>query len=344
MQAFQPRHEIGLEFFCGLIKESQPLFRKPRMATNQFSSGDVIADRRADYARMLAESGDHAAAAELIEQALELAPHWAAGWSRLGEYSEKAGQTANAIAAYEKVAELDAEGIFAAPLKLAVLGAAKTPEQPPSRYVEGLFDDYADRFETSLVEKLDYSVPQKLAALIETAKPANDKFRCIVDIGCGTGLLGSEVHAWAQRLEGFDISTNMLAKAEGKGIYDHLAQADLSLEADASGLFNADLPHHRADLVAAADVMMYLGSLETVMPLVLALLAPGGTFAFSVEDAGDEAGFVLMPSLRYAHSETYVRTLLTSFGLETLETQKTTIRKDAGKPLSGILFLARKPA
>jgi len=139
------------------------------MAPNQFSSGDVIADRRADYARMLAEGGDYPAAAELMEQALELAPRWTAGWFRFGEYHEKAGETDKAVAAYEKVAEMDEEGLFAAELKLAVLGAAETPEQPPSRYVEGLFDDYADRFETSLVEKLDYSVPQKLAELIEKA-------------------------------------------------------------------------------------------------------------------------------------------------------------------------------
>ncbi|QCI98818.1 class I SAM-dependent DNA methyltransferase [Agrobacterium larrymoorei] len=312
------------------------------MAQNQLSSGDVIADRRADYARMLAESGDHAAAAELIEQALELTPQWAAGWFRLGEYSEKAGAAEKAVEAYEKVAELDDEGIFAAPLKLAVLGAAETPEQPSSRYVEGLFDDYADRFETSLVKKLEYSVPEKLAALIETVRPEGGRFGCIVDIGCGTGLLGVEIHDWTERLEGFDISTNMLSKAEEKGIYHHLAQADLSLDEDASGLFAEGLAKDRADLVAAADVMMYLGSLEAVMPLVRALLADQGLFAFSVEDADGEEGFVLQPSLRYAHSEAYVRTLLTSFGMEVLQTRKTTIRKDAGKPLSGILFLARK--
>ena len=314
------------------------------MAQNQHSSGDVIADRRADYARMLAESGDYRAASELIEQALELTPLWAAGWFRLGEYSEKAGQLESAVKAYEKVDELDEDGIFAAPLKLAVLGAAKTPEQPPSRYVEGLFDDYADRFETSLVKKLDYSVPEKLAALIETVRPAGGRFRCAVDIGCGTGLLGVEIHAWTERLEGFDISTNMLAKAEEKSIYHHLAQADLSLDEDASGLFDRGLAKGRADLVAAADVMMYLGSLETVMPLVFGLLAERGLFAFSVEDAGDEEGFVLQPSLRYAHSETYVSDLLATFGMEILQIRKTTIRKDAGKPLSGILFLARRPA
>ena len=313
------------------------------MAPNQFSSGDVIADRRADYARMLAESGDYPAAAELMEQALELAPRWTAGWFRFGEYHEKAGETAKAVAAYEKVAELDREGLFAAELKLAVLGAAETPEQPPSRYVEGLFDDYADRFETSLVEKLDYSVPQKLAELIGKAA-TGDAFDTIVDIGCGTGLLGIEIRSLAKRLEGFDISQNMLAKADEKSLYDHLGQADLSLDAEASGLFTPVLTQHRADLVAAADVMMYLGSLETVMPLVSALLKPSGFFAFSVEDAGDEQGFVLRESLRYAHSKSYVTDLLERTGFSLLEIRKTTIRKDAGKPLSGILFLARAKA
>lgn len=313
------------------------------MAPNQFSSGDVIADRRADYARMLAESGDFPAAAELMEQALELAPRWTAGWFRFGEYHEKAGETEKAVAAYGKVAELDTEGLFAAELKLAVLGAAETPEQPPSRYVEGLFDDYADRFETSLVEKLDYSVPQKLAELIGKAAKGS-VFDTIVDIGCGTGLLGVEIRTFANRLEGFDISQNMLAKAEEKGLYDHLDQADLSLEPEASGLFTPTLAQHRAGLVAAADVMMYLGSLETVMPLVSALLSPSGFFAFSVEDAGDEDGFVLRESLRYAHSKSYVTELLERTGFSLIEISKTTIRKDAGKPLSGILFLARAKA
>ena len=310
------------------------------MAPNQFSSGDVIADRRADYARMLAESGDFPAAAELMEQALELAPRWTAGWFRFGEYHEKAGETEKAVAAYGKVAQLDTEGLFAAELKLAVLGAAETPEQPPSRYVEGLFDDYADRFETSLVEKLDYSVPQKLAELIGKAAEGG-VFDTLVDIGCGTGLLGVEIRAFANRLEGFDLSQNMLAKAEEKGLYDHLDQADLSLEPEASGLFTPTLAQHRAGLVAAADVMMYLGSLETVMPLVSALLAPPGFFAFSVEDAGEEDGFVLRESLRYAHSKSYVSELLERTGFSLIEIRKTTIRKDAGKPLSGILFLAQ---
>lgn len=311
------------------------------MSVNRFSSGDAIADRRADYARMLAEGGDHAAAAELFEQALEMATDWAAGWFRLGEYREKAGLPEGAAEAYRRALYLQPDDIFGAELKLALLGAEAVPDQPPSRYVEGLFDEYADRFETALVEKLGYSVPGKLADLVRPHQP----FHTIVDLGCGTGLFGVEIRDLARRLEGFDLSANMLAKAREKEIYDHLGQADLSLDADGSGLFEGALSPHRTDLVSAADVMMYLGSLETVFPLVDALLQPGGLFAFSVEDAGgDEAGFVLRDSLRYAHSKSYVLSLIERFGLESLETVDTVIRMDAGKPIAGILFLSRKPA
>lgn len=307
---------------------------------HQLSSGDVIADRRADYARMLEEGGEPDAAAELMEQALELAPAWAAGWYRLATYLEKAGRGDAAIEAYRRTLALDPDDIFGATLKLALLGDAAMPDRPPSRYVERLFDDYADRFESALVDKLDYSVPQKLAALIAST---GRRYECAVDLGCGTGLLGPEIRGRVGRLEGFDLSQNMLVKAAEKQLYDSLAQADLSLAPDLSGVF-ADAARHRADLVTAADVLMYLGNLESVFAIIGELAASGADIAFSVEDAGDGEGFHLAPSLRYAHSETYVRALLARHGLQILATAKSVIRKDGGKPVSGILFLTRKPA
>ncbi|WP_027666285.1 class I SAM-dependent DNA methyltransferase [Rhizobium leguminosarum] len=310
------------------------------MQPHQLSSGDVIADRRADYARMLEEGGEPEAAAELMEQALELVPGWAAGWYRLATYLEKAGRGEAAIEAYRRTLALGPDDIFGAALKLALLGDAATPDRPPSRYVERLFDDYADRFESALVEKLDYSVPQKLAAVIAST---GRRYERAVDLGCGTGLLGPEIRANVGYLEGFDLSQNMLAKAAEKHVYDSLAQADLSLAPDLSDVF-ADAGRHRADLVTAADVLMYLGNLESVFSIIGELAASGADIAFSVEDAGEGDGFHLAPSLRYAHSEAYVRKLLARHGLEILKTVKSVIRKDGGKPVSGILFLTQKPA
>ena len=308
------------------------------MQQSQLSSGDVIADRRADYARMLDEGGEPEAAAELMEQALELTPSWAAGWYRLATYREKAGNATGAADGYRQTLALDPEDIFGAGLKLALLGEAETPDQPPSRYVERLFDDYAGRFEASLVEKLDYSVPRKLAVLVAST---GRHYTLAVDLGCGTGLLGPEIRDAVDALEGYDLSQNMLDKAEEKGIYDHLAQADLSLSPETSGIFTGR-KEHRADLITAADVLMYLGNLESDFLIAERLTAQGADFAFSVEDAGGGDAFHLAPSLRYAHSETYVRGLCARHGLDVLKIEKTTIRKDGGKPVSGILFLTRQ--
>ena len=70
------------------------------MVKLDFSSGDLRADKRADYAAMLAGEGDYAGAAALLAEALELAPTWAAGWAKLGDYHAQAQASDAAIAAY----------------------------------------------------------------------------------------------------------------------------------------------------------------------------------------------------------------------------------------------------
>jgi predicted TPR repeat methyltransferase len=302
------------------------------------SSGNITADRRADYAKMLSENGDHSAATDLMRQALELVPNWAAGWFQLGELAEKAGDKQRAADAFRKVTEIDHNDMFGATLKIAKL-EGRTPALPPSAYVAEMFNDYASRFDESLVEKLQYTVPAKLSALVNAHLGAGHKFFNAVDIGCGTGLFGAEIAANCYRLEGYDISDSMLAKAAAKKIYNHLGRADLSLPPDQSGLFGSP---RRADLVSAADVMMYLGDLKAAFANVAALIKPDGVFAFSVEKAADENGFELRSSLRYGHSETHVATMLAANGLETIATEEAVIRMDAGEPITGLLFLARR--
>lgn len=306
--------------------------------TRNLTSGDITADRRAEYAKMLSENGDHAAGADLMAQALDLVPGWAAGWFQLGEIAEKAGDKERAVQALRKTMELDRNDTFGATLKIAKL-EGKVPSLPPSAYVAQMFNDCADRFDESLVEKLNYTIPAKLAALIDRHVGTGHKFFDAVDLGCGTGLFGAEIVTNCYRLEGYDIADSMLAKAAAKKIYNHLGRADISLPPEQSGLFGSP---RRADLVSAADVMMYLGDLKAAFANVAALIKPDGIFAFSVEKAPDEAGFELRTSLRYAHSETHVATLLAANGMETLATEETVIRTEAGEPITGLLFLARK--
>ena len=321
------------------------------MTTQQLSSGDLLADRRADYARMFAESGAFAEAAEVMEQALELAPDWAAGWFRFADYAEKSGRKEAATAALERVVTLDPEDIFGAVLKLALFGATEVPPAPPSRYVEQLFDDYAERFDEALVERLDYSVPESLTDLILQHVGNERRFAHVIDLGCGTGLFGERIRDRADFLQGFDLSANMLAKAADKQTYDRLAQADLSLPFAQSGVPSAlsgAVPDRQADLVSAADVLMYLGDLAEVFDTAARLLEPGGLFAFSVEDARTVSaqavgeGFVLRRSLRYAHSESFIRERADGAGFAIVAMRREVIRTEAGNPVHGLLFVARR--
>ncbi len=291
---------------------------------------------------MLATEGDHRDAADLMRQALELVPDWAAGWFHLADYEEKSGRKEAAVEALNKVLELNPEDIFGASLKLAFLGSAPQGGQPPSHHVERLFDDYADRFDVSLVDKLGYNVPETLTALLEE-QIGDTRIAHLIDLGCGTGLFGERVRTRTDYLEGYDLSTNMLAKAAEKDVYDHLGQADLFLPPETSGLFNGKVAH-RASLVSATDVFLYLGNLDSIFVLVSELLAPGGIFAFSTEDAGEDGDVVLRQSLRYAHSRDYIRRRCADFGLQVLAERETVIRNDGGKPLSGMLFLTQKTA
>ena len=296
----------------------------------QLSSGDLVADRRADYARMLFEAGDFAAARDLMRDTLALVPAWVAGWYRLGEICEAAGSAMAATAMFREALRLDPADRLGAGLKLAAAGHALAPNAAPAAFVEALFDQYAHDFDESLVERLNYRVPEVLAdALLRTAPEA---FAHAVDLGCGTGLMAERLVGRVSFIEGVDISSGMLKCAAAKRLYGRLTHADI-----AAFDFAADV-----DLVTAADVFIYVGALDALFTR-LERLSAGAIFAFSAEAFEGDGDMVLRPSRRYAHSESYLRRLLhPSFDLQAME--RTMIRMDRGHPIEGFVIVARRKA
>lgn len=293
------------------------------------SSGDLLADRRADYAEMLFASSDHAAAAELMLGALQLAPGWAMGWFRLGEMQEAAGAHGEAAEAWRTTLKLDPHDRPGAALKLELIGEVPPSAAPPGAFVEALFDQYAGSFDQSLVGKLAYRVPELLFDAI--CARGERRFECAVDLGCGTGLMGERLRPSAGVLEGHDISSAMLKKAEAKKVYDRLVKSDLQ---------SLSLPAASADLVTAADVFMYVGALDGIVAAAASALLPGGLFAFSVEKHCGPEDFVLRPSRRYAHSQAYLRRLLDAHGLSVASVATAPIRTDRGEPIEGLIVVA----
>ncbi|RUS59040.1 methyltransferase domain-containing protein [Pseudorhodobacter sp. E13] len=291
------------------------------------SSGDLLADRRVGYADMLAASGDLAAAADLMADALALVPGWAAGWFHLGELAEAAGRDTAAQDAFAQALALDPADRLGATLRLDLLRKVPLTEGMPAAFVAALFDQYAPDFDASLVDRLNYRVPQKLAAALP-----DRPFDAVLDLGCGTGLMGAELRGRAAHLTGWDISEGMLAEAQAKGIYDALACHDLNTLAPAQG---------RYDLIVAADVFMYLGALETVISWAVQALRPGGVLAYSCESHDGPEPILLRPSRRYAHSVGYLTDLLQAAGVPGGVVSPIALRRDRGEDVAGVMVVAQ---
>lgn len=305
---------------------------QPALSTLFLSSGDLIADRRYAWAQDLEAKGDLAGAAELLQQALELTPGYASAWFALGELREKLGDTEAAATAYRKAREADPEDRHGALLNLVRLKAAEASGMPRA-YVRALFDHYAPDFDRSLTEGLNYSAPALLRTAVE-ARLGQAHFATMLDLGCGTGLAGAAFRPKVDTLVGVDLSPGMVEQAQRKDIYDRLEISEL-LEFLAAEKGDGK----QYDLVLAADVFAYFPDLMPVVAAVAAVLAPHGTFAFTVE-THDGVGVELGPSLRFAHGADHVRTALGGGGLKLLGLDSASTRTEKGLQVPGLVVVA----
>jgi predicted TPR repeat methyltransferase len=313
------------------------------------------ADIHRDLALALMETASFDQALAAAHRAVELAPTQAEAHHALGEILAAAHRAAPAqhalapaLAAYEQALALQhaAEWEF----ELAVLRGL-TPPTAPDAYVRTLFDEYAPRFENHLVEGLNYRVPEQLRATVrqiwqsQNTPPQNLD---ILDLGSGTGRVGELFRPHARTLTGVDLAPHMIALAQnrrdpaGRPIYDRLLT---------SHLLPALQQFDRAyDLILAADVFIYVGSLDAVLPAAACALRPGGLLAFSLErydppsdaspsDTHSLPGFDF--HLRFRHALSYIRTLAAASNLLEIAAIASPLRNDVPP---GWLVVLQRPA
>ncbi|OGT45059.1 MAG: hypothetical protein A3E83_08840 [Gammaproteobacteria bacterium RIFCSPHIGHO2_12_FULL_41_20] len=204
----------------------------------------------------------------------------------------------------------------------------------PLEYVKTLFDAYADHYEPHLLQALDYQVPTLLYQAVEKVRDITSKKWNILDLGCGTGLSGLVFANVARKLIGVDLSTNMLAVAEKKKIYNELILADITTFL---GSKQTDY-----DLIIAADVLVYIGDLQHIFKAVAQALRNHGLFVFNTE-VNSEGDFHMMQSGRFAHNKTYVDELLATNHLNVISYQMAITRLQNNEPVYGHIYVVEKP-
>lgn len=284
-----------------------------------------------DLGAMLLLTGDLAEAEACFRQAIALNPHYVGAHNNLGGCLLKQGDRVGAIVAFEQVLKLEPDHAGARHLHDSLAGV--TRDRPPANYVEKLFDGYAEKFDQHLKGTLQYSMPARLYQLLATQTTPPQAAWRLLDLGCGTGLVGVEFSRNTSELVGVDLSSAMLAKAAARGLYTRLLKGDLL-----TVLINE--PPQSFEVVVAADVFVYLGRLDEVLADCCRLLSLSGYLAFSVESldvpqSGDDAAihYQLNTTGRYAHSWPYLEKLATDIGFQVLIKTQIPVRVENSKPI-----------
>lgn len=300
------------------------------------SSGDLMADRRFEFARDLQLKGDLPAAADLLLQAIELAPDFASAWFTLGGIREELGEHDAAVSAFQKAQACDSGDRHGAGLRLMRLGAAPLAGMSQA-YVQTLFDQYATRFESALVGDLDYRGPELLFRAVLSVRSAEHKpafFKRAIDLGCGTGLAASAFARGVDHFIGVDLSPRMIERARATGLYAELDVADMLQGLRAQ-------PHASANLILAADAMVYVADIAPVLDEARRVLVSGGLIAFTTE-THDGEGVILGAGLRYAHAAAHVGAAVEAAGLKLSLLEDRSARNEDNTPVPGLVAVAAK--
>lgn len=271
-----------------------------------------------------------------FERALQLKPGNADTHYSLGLLCSETGEQEEAARHLQECLKADPEDARGAGILLAHLGLADTPERTSPAQLQKIYDvraQFWDRERSYFGHKLVSEGLREHAAR---------KDLDILDIGCGTGLAGAEVHGLARRLDGVDLSSAMLEKARSKTVYDRLEQADL-----VSYLAGQE---DRYDVVLGAATLIHFGNLQPLFRAAGSCLRQDGLFVFTLF-AGQNGGadFSVAAQKRLAesgcfqHNKAYVERLAGENGFSVTALKEVLHEYDQdGNPVAGLLVVLRR--
>ena len=261
------------------------------------------------------------------ERAIEIQPDYAEAYYHLGIAYQRAANESMSIKSFEMALGIQ-PNYGEAQHMLNSLNGYRSKE-PPRQYVEKLFDDYAEKFDESLVEQLGYRLPFLLKDLIKELSITNVKFEKVIDLGCGTGLSGNDLRNFSESLTGVDLSRNMIIKAREREIYDNLIIGDI-----VDTLRSAK---EKYDLFIALDVLIYIGEIIDITNAIKDCCKKNSFLILSIESQKD-GDYSLLKSGRYSHSLEYVLNI-TSANFKLIKNREVNLRKENENWIAGQIII-----
>lgn len=358
-------HALGIEAFrAGQLARATDLIAQAIDAGGQMpdfhynlaivlKARGKLQDAAASYQRAIALKPDYADAhnnlgniwKELNEpdkarasfaRALALRPGNADTHYNLGLLSRDAGDIDQAARHLQSCLESDPGDARGVRILLAHLGAETPPGRASPAQVQTIYDVRSRFWDQEEAYYGHVLVADALKQHLTQSRPD------ILDIGCGTGLLGALVRPLARRLDGVDLSAAMLEKARAKNLYDRLYQADVMtfLSEQAGGY----------DAILAAAVLIHFGDLKPLFQAAHASLRDQGLLLFTLFLSESDADFTVAANARlaqsgcFSHSPAYVERLAAQCGFSVkLLNQAVHEHDQDGKPVAGLVAVLQRP-
>ncbi len=88
------------------------------------------------------------------------------------------------------------------------------------------YNNWAKTYDRDFIQKTNYIYPQEVCEVMKSRLAGPNLV--LADIGCGTGVIGVQLHNTGWIIDGFDISSGMLEQAKKKKVYRRLVCLDLT--------------------------------------------------------------------------------------------------------------------
>ena len=252
------------------------------------------------------------------------------------------GESDQAELHFRRCLECDPNDSRGVAILLAHLGLADAPERTSPAQLLSLYDVRSRSWDR---ESSYYGASLVAQGL---RRHADHNRLTMLDIGCGTGLVGVLVRDLASRLDGVDISPAMLEKAETKGVYNRLIEADLA------SFMAQQIDSY--DAILGAATLIHFGDLKALLGIVSECLHAKGLFVFTLfyhEDGAShsdtEVDYAVASHHRLArsgcfkHSASYVERLARQAEFCVLELEKIIHEQDQdSNPVAGILAVLQR--
>lgn len=193
----------------------------------------------------------------------------------------------------------------------------------PANVVINFFDGRAAIFNQEYLEYRHYQGPQLMVTALGASTADIPVPLDILDLGCGTGLVGQALKPYARRLVGVEISPRMAEAAaalrEGDAtLYNEVVTADLFT-------YLNDQPAPQFDLVSAGLTFRYVGDFAPLAAALPRALKNGGILCFTIERHEFPDHYVLHPEGTFRHGAEYVTKALAAQGFTALSVTGATL-------------------